>query len=258
MTEFVQQDLTGARFHEVRLTGATFRDVYLDDTDFRDVILRNVRIRMAILQDVDIDAEIQDVRIHGIDVAPLVEAELDRLHPERTKLRPTDPDGFREAWTVIEQLWAETVERARRLPEPRLHEQVDGEWSFVQTLRHLVFATDAWVRRALLGDPAPWDPLDLPFDEMADIPGVPRDVDARPSLDEVLALRADRMRTMREVVDTLDDGRLDVTTTPVTEPGYPESEAFPVRRVLMTILNEEWWHRRFAERDLAVLESRAR
>lgn len=28
---------------------------------------------------------------------------------------------------------------------------VDGEWSFSQTLRHLVFATDIWLGRAILG-----------------------------------------------------------------------------------------------------------
>jgi hypothetical protein len=26
-------------------------------------------------------------------------------------------------------------------------------WSFIETLRHLVFATDSWIRRAMLGDP---------------------------------------------------------------------------------------------------------
>jgi DinB superfamily len=34
-----------------------------------------------------------------------------------------------------------------------LHESVGGEWSFIETLRHLVFATDSWIRRAILGDP---------------------------------------------------------------------------------------------------------
>jgi len=29
-------------------------------------------------------------------------------------------------------------------------------------LRHLVFATDAWIRRAILGDPAPWEPTPPP------------------------------------------------------------------------------------------------
>lgn len=36
-----------------------------------------------------------------------------------------------------------------------LHERVEGEWSFIETLRHLVFATDAWVKRAILGEPHP-------------------------------------------------------------------------------------------------------
>ena len=89
-----------------------------------------------------------------------------------------------------------------------LHERVDGEWSFIETLRHLVFATDAWVKRAILGDPSPWDPLDLPHDEMPNEPSIPRDREARPSLDEVLALRADRMATVRQVLAGLTDARL--------------------------------------------------
>jgi hypothetical protein len=90
-------------------------------------------------------------------------------------MRSTDPAGFREAWDIVERLWDGTVERARRLDAALLHESVDGEWSFIETLRHLVYASDAWVRRAILGDPAPWDPLDLPWDEMPDTPGTPRD-----------------------------------------------------------------------------------
>ena len=55
-------------------------------------------------------------------------------------------------------------------------------------------------------------PLDLPHDDMPDSPPVSRDYDARPSLDEVLALRADRMATVREVVDGLTAEQLDATT----------------------------------------------
>ena len=131
-----------------------------------------------------------------------------------------------------------------------LHEQVDGEWSFIETLRHLVFATDAWVKRAILVEPSPWDPLDLPHDEMPDEPGVPRDRGARPSLDEVLALRADRMATVRQVLADLTDEKLDGMTEPVAAPGYPEAESFAVRRCLRAVLNEEWEHRLYAERDL--------
>ena len=56
---------------------------------------------------------------------------------------------------MVERLWDGTVARARRLDPDLLHESVDGEWSFIETLRHLVFATDSWIRRAILGDPAP-------------------------------------------------------------------------------------------------------
>src|SRR6266550_2045982 len=116
----------------------------------------------AWLQDVDIDGEIRNVRINGVDVAPLIEAELNRRYPERTKLDPADADGFREAWAIIERVWPPTVERAKRLPPELLHERVEGEWSFIETLRHLGAATDAWVRRAILGLPEPYSPLGLP------------------------------------------------------------------------------------------------
>ena len=180
----------------------------------------------------------------------MIEAELDRRYPLRPKMRPTDPAGFREAWDIVEQLWDETVERARGLDPELLHESVDGEWSFIETLRHLVFATDAWIRRGLLGDPSPWDPLDLPWDEMPDTPGIPRDRDARPSLDAVLELRRDRMASVREVIDGLTDESLAADTMPVEGPGWPPASSFPVREVLLTILNEEWEHRLYAERDL--------
>jgi hypothetical protein len=172
-------------------------------------------------------------------------------------MRPADADGYREAWDALERLWQKTVDRARGMDPDLLHERVDGEWSFIETLRHLVFATDAWVKRAILGEPSPWDPLDLPHDEMEDEPSVPRDRDARPSLDEVLALRADRMATVRRVIADLTDETLAGMTEPVTEPGYPEPESFPVRRCLLAILGEEWEHRLYAERDFDVLEARS-
>jgi hypothetical protein len=205
---------------------------------------------------VDITGEVVDVTINGVEIGPLIEAELDRRHPGREKMRPTDPDGFRAAWDLLEELWAGTVARARRLEPDLLHESVGGEWSFVETLRHLVFATDAWIRRAVLGDPFPWHPLDLPWDEMADTPGVPRDRSARPSLDEVLELRADRRAGVRALLDGLTDASLAGKTEPVDAPGWPPPRSFPVRECLLVVLNEEWEHRLYAERDLAVLESR--
>ncbi len=251
--EFSQRTFAGARFCNVDFAGATFEPVSLTGAVFNDVDLSGVKIRGALVRDVDIGGELKGLRINGIDVGPLIEAEPDRRYPERVKLRPADAAGFREAWEVIERLWAETVARAEKLEPALLHERVDDEWSFIETLRHLVFATDAWIRRGILGDPSPWDPLDLPWDQMPDTPGVPRDRDARPSLEEVLALRAERMGTVRRFVVDLTDEQLAGSTVPVPGPGWPPPESFPIKDVLGVILNEEWWHRQFAERDLNAL-----
>ncbi len=254
--EFESVRMRGARFHDVDLAGAEFRGVNLSGARFAGALFTGAQLRGVQLDDVAIDGDLKNLTINGVDVGPLVEAELDRRYPDRVKMRPADPAGFREGWDVICRLWDGTVERARKLPPELLHERVDGEWSFIQTLRHLVFATECWVHRVMLGQPRPWHDLSLPFDELGDVPGVPSDVDARPSLDEVLALREDRRATVRRVLDELTDEQLASTTEPVDGPGWPPPEGFPVRECLLVILNEEWQHRLYAERDLAVLESR--
>jgi hypothetical protein len=254
VTDFTRENLSGARFDNVNLTGAGFCNADLTGARFRVADLTRVTISGSSLRDMDISGQIDNVRINGVDVVPLVEAELDRRYPDRAKMRPGDAAGYREAWDVLERLWQQTVARARRMDPGLLHRRVNGEWSFIETLRHLVFATDFLVNRAILGQPSPWDPLDLPGDERPDEPGIPRDRDARPSLDQVLALRADRMATVRDVLASLTDEQLPGMTQPVTEPGYPEPESFPVRRCLGAVLDEEWQHRLYAERDLDALE----
>jgi hypothetical protein len=256
MAEFIGVDMRGSRFERVDLSGAQLRAVDLAGAQFRGVDLNGVVMRGVELANVDIHGEIMNVTVNGVDIGPFVDAELNRRYPDRAKMRPADPAGFREAWHILGQLWDQTVEGARRLPPELLHESVDGEWSFIETLRHLVFATDSWIGRAILGDPSPWDPLGLPWDEMPDTPGVPRDRDARPSLDAVLELRRDRMSTVRRVIEGLTDASLDGHTEPVEGPGWPPARSFPVRECLLCILNEEWEHRLYAERDLDVLEAR--
>jgi hypothetical protein len=256
MPDFFRADLHGSRFERVDLSGAQFRSVDLSDSQFRAVYLKGAVMRGVELVDVDIHGEVENLTINGVDIGPLVDAQLNRRYPERAKMRPADPTGYREAWDVVERLWDGTVKRARCLDPELLHESVDGEWSFIETLRHLVFATDSWIRRAILGDPSPWDALDLPWDEMPDTPGVPRDRNVRPSLGEVLELRRDRMATARQVIEGLTAESLDADTEPVEGPGWPEPRSYPVRECLLCILNEEWEHRLYAERDLAALEAR--
>jgi DinB superfamily len=244
-------------FESKDLRGSTFREVDLRDSRFREVWFEGVVMRGVALVDVDIDGEIDRVRINGVDVAPLVEGELDRLMPDRVKMRPTDADGFREAWDVVERLWAGTVERARTFTRDQLDESVDGEWSFIQTLRHLVFATDCWVNRVLLGDPLPFHRLGQPFDGAEPHPDVSLDLEARPSLEEVLELRADRMGTVRRLLEGLTDDRLAGHTEPVEGPSWPPARSYPVKEALLTVLNEEWLHRLYAERDLEAIARQA-
>ena len=245
MTEYLREDWTQSRFEEVDFSQSRFHNGYFQDTV----------IRGAWLQRVEIDGFIDAVTINGVDVGPLIEAELDRRDPDRRLVRPTDAEGFRRAWEIVVRRWDAATQRARALPEDLLHRRVDGEWSFIETLRHLVQATDAWVLRAILGNPAPYHPLGLPHTEMpADTPLVPHDPDARPCLDEVLAVRAQRMTTVAELLDELTDERLEEMTEPVLEPGYPASQPYLVRRCLRAVVNEEWLHREYAERDLAALE----
>ncbi|NNM47448.1 DinB family protein [Knoellia koreensis] len=260
-TRFEHVDLTGSRFDRVDLTRSSFSMVDLADVDIRDTAFSRVRMRGVELMDVDISGELLRVTVNGIDIGPLVEAELDRRHPERAKLRPADPAGYREAWAVLTGLWDGTLERARALEarDPALlHESVDGEWSFTETLRHLAFATSSWLGRAIQGNPSPWDPLELPWDTMPDTPGVPRDRAARPTLDQALELRHRRQGEVAAYLEGLTQAELDSATTPVDAPGWPRPNAYPVKECLDILLNEEWWHRQYAERDLAALESRPR
>jgi hypothetical protein len=244
---------SGRIIERIPLAGVLFRDVDLRNARFERVAFSGTVMRGVELGNMKIDGDIENLVINGVDVAPLVNAELDRRYPDRPKMRPTDVAGFREAWDVVERIWDGTVAKARALPPERLHTRVDGEWSFIETLRHLMFATDSWVGRVILGNPSPWHPLDLPFDQMDETPGVPWDRQVRPSLEEVLALRKDRMAMVRRVLDELTEEKLNSQTEPVAGPGWPDSSSYPVRECLLIVLNEEWQHRLYAERDLAQL-----
>jgi hypothetical protein len=166
--------------------------------------------------------------------------------------RPADADGFRDVWAGVEHDWQETLTRAGGLAPHLLHERVDGEWSFVETLRHLLFVTDAWAARALLGREAPYHPLDLPPTGRRSS-GIAVDHDARPTLPEVVSLRDERVALVREVLAGLTDDDLEGGSVQVRGPGYPRPGRYLVRRCVQTLVVEEWQHRRYAERDLAVL-----
>lgn len=254
MTDFTEQDLSGSTFRRVRLTDALLHDVDLSRTRFRAAYLDGVRMTGVEVPDLEIHGELGRLVVNGVDVVPLVESELDRRMPERALMRPTDAEGYGVGFAALDRLWAGTVERARSLHLHQLHERVDGEWSFIETLRHLGFAHACWVGGAVLADPSPWHPLDLPWDEAPEVDGVPWDRDVRPSLDEVLDLRARRRAVVAGVLEGLDDEELTRSVTSAT-PFMADAEGLTVAQCLRVVLNEEWEHRHYAERDLTALSA---
>lgn len=235
-TTFQVKDLTGARFVDCDLTGAKVVDGHLVD--------------------VDLSGHVERLLVNGVDVTAYVDAELDRRHPERVQLREVrDADGFRAMWDTVERLWRAATTRAGRLPATAVDERVDGEWSFSETLRHLVFVTDAWASRTILDEPAPFHRLGLPQTAYApaDTAALGIEVDARPAWPDVVEARADRMAVVRRIVDGLADSDLGRGCTRSPAPGYPEGER-PVWECLSVVMEEECEHLRFATRDLAVLE----
>jgi hypothetical protein len=184
------------------------------------------------------------VRVNGVDVTPFVEQELDHRFPGRSERRARSATGLREAWTTVDRAWDAAVERVSTLPAGSVDVRVDDEWSFAETLRHLLHATDIWVGKGVLGlEEADFHPLGL---------GHGSGVSEAASYDAVLAARADRAAMVRDFLAAVSDEVLD------EERGNPHNpaEAETVRSCLHVILREGWEHLRFAVRDLDAIESR--
>ncbi len=241
------EEVRGARFDVADLRGARFTDCDLTGATIRDCWLVNVSI----------SGYLSNVTVNGVDVSDFVSAELDRRHPERVQFREgQDADDVRAMWDTIERLWAQAIGRARQLSTAALTQQVNEEWSFAQTLRHLVFITDAWASRTVLDEEMPYHPLGLPqsWYPPADAAALGIDLTAQPGYAEILAARADRMAVMRRIVADLTDDSLRRLCQRSPAPGYPDEERTVVD-CIGVVMDEEIEHYRFAVRDLAVLEA---
>ena len=244
-------DLQGSKFVDVDLRRSRFVG-----SDLSGVVMRGVQVEAA-----DIDAPwLSDgetfFRVNGVDVIPFVEAELDARFPGRGQRRAKDPDGLRAAWTSLERTWEATLERAAAMPDGTVDVSVDGEWSFAETLRHLVLATDMWLRRAVLEVGQPFHPLGLIDAGSADEPGMDRSVfrTDTPSYAEVLEVRAGRVAMVRGFLATATPETLAATRKNPHAPEYPETTL----SCLHVILEEEWEHHRYAVRDLDAIEAKSR
>lgn len=177
---------------------------------------------------------------------------LDRLHPERVRLRPRDLAGTEAAIDLVDQIWAPTLAWARRLPPGKLHERVEGEYSFVETQRHLLFAWDAWIQRMVLGVPIPFHEWGVPPDLPSDAPP-----DTGPDLEEVVTVRESRATGVRAHLRTLSEEDLRVRVGgPWDPPDLPVERRARVIDCFRVVFREEWWHHQFATRDLGVVERR--
>jgi len=237
MRRFEDEDLTGAEFRECDLSGA--------------------RLVGVVMQNVEIDGLVTNLTVNGVEVMPYVEAELDRRHPVRLLIRSGEPGDLRKAWRQLGDDWATTIERVRSMPEGSEHQGVDGEWSMVETLRHLVFVHDSWFRRCVLGLTEPFTAMGLASPFVPDQEELGLDQSARPGLDQVLIVR-DRQASEMEA------WLAEVTPEQLAKPApVPDDDRWPpyakgrrVQQCLVTVLNEEWEHHGFCMRDLDKLSRR--
>jgi hypothetical protein len=230
-------DLKEARFVGVDLTGARFVE-----SDLSDVVVRGSEVARM-----DIDAPWlvhgEFFRVSGVDVIAFVEAELNRRFPGRADRRAEDPDGLRAAWAALERVWAATLERVAAMPAGTVDVSVDGEWSFAQTLRHLVHGTDIWFGKGILESEQPFHPLGLGH--------LGSDDDAQvPSYSDVLEARESRVAMVRDFLATVTPEELSVTRRNPHDPAHSKT----TRSCLHVVLEEGWEHHRFAVRDLDTIE----
>jgi len=238
------EQFRGARFDAADLRGARFTDCDLTGVTIRDGWLVNVSI----------SGYLSNVTVNGVDVTDFVSAELDRRHPERVQFREGQTaDDVHAMWDTIERPWAQATERAGRLPAAALDQQVNEEWSFAQTLRHLVLATDMWLGRAILDIEHPFHPIGL-TDAGTQEDGFDMSILATvtPSYVEVLEVRAGRIAMVRDFLATATSDLLAAPRKNPHDPAHQET----TRSCLHVILHEEWEHLRFAVRDLDAIEAK--
>lgn len=235
-------EFEGATFVRASLRGATVR--------FSDV--RGVTMRGVDVDGLDIDSHdlfLGRLVVNGVDVVPLVDAELDRQFPGRALQRARTPEGLREGWVAVQSAWRTTVEST---PPELVDAHVEDEWSLAQTLRHLVLATDTWLRGAIQGVEQPFHEIGLIFTgaqeagfDMSVFRAEP------PGYDEVLAVRAERQHRVTDFLATVTP---ELLAEERADPWGGGDDWRPtVGDCVRVILEEEWAHLRYVRRDLALL-----
>jgi hypothetical protein len=145
----------------------------------------------------------------------------------------------------VQSAWQTTVEGT---PTDLVDVRVVNEWSLAQTLRHLILATDAWLRGGILRMEQPLHEIGQIFtgaDEMGLDMSIFR-VDPL-AYEEILAVRADRQQL---VTDFLATATAELLAEEREDPWGGDWRP-SVGDCIRVILEEEWAHLRDIRRDLA-------
>jgi hypothetical protein len=185
--------------------------------------------------------------VNGVDVVPLVDAELNRQFPGRELQKAQTPEGLREGWAAVQGAWASTVADT---PRELVDAHVPDEWSLAQTLRHLVLATDTWLRGGIMRIEQPFHEIGQIFTGAAEM-GFDTSIFRAdpPTYDEVLAVRAERQQMVTDFLANVTPELLaEERDDPWNFDWHPT-----VGDCVRVILEEEWAHLRYVRRDLALL-----
>ncbi|MDX6256356.1 MAG: hypothetical protein QOJ11_2690 [Frankiales bacterium] len=232
-----------------------FEEQDFTDAEFRECDLTRARLIGVVLQDAVIDGLVTNLVVNGVEVSSYVEAELDRRHPVRLLIRSADPTDLRRAHQQLQVEWLTAVERLGEMPDGSEHQHVAGEWSAVQTLRHLVFVHDSWFRRCCLGSARQFTAIGLASPFVPDQAEQGLDQAADPSLEEVLAVRDEQAGELRQWLAAVTADELSADAPVPAGIGWPPyAKGKSVLQCLRVVLNEEREHHGFCVRDLGLLE----
>jgi hypothetical protein len=232
--------------------GATFVRASFKGASIRRSDVRGLTMHSVDVDGLDIDSHdlfFGTLYVNGVNVVPLVEAELNRLFPGREMQNATTPEGLREAWVAAQAAWQTMISDTSR---DVVDTQVGGEWSLAQTLRHLVLATDAWLGGAIMRLEQPFHEIGVIFSSAPEM-GFDMSIfrtDA-PTYDEVLAVRAQRQQM---VTDFLEAATTELLAEERDNPWGADDWHPTVGDCIRVILEEEWAHLRYIRRDLARMQ----
>ena len=235
------QEFEGATFFRTSFKGATVRS--------SDV--RGMKMRSVDLDGLDVDSHdlfFGSLMVNGVDVVPLVDAELNRQFPGRELQKAQTPEGLRDGWVAVQTAWEDTVSST---PAELVDAHVEDEWSLAQTLRHLVLATDAWLRGAIMRVEQPFHEIGQIFTGAAEM-GFDMSIfrDDEPSFEEILVVRAERQQM---VTDFLATATPELLAEERDNPWGGGDWHPTVGDCVRVILEEEWAHLRYIRRDLELL-----